>query len=215
MKRFGSVVLVLAILISIGVHFLLFRILIFDEKMTTSEPVRYEVTLKYYKKLPAPQKEQQKRMVKKRKVEGKPLEEKEEIPVREQDEYTPEEKADLTEIEGGQVLQEETADQTERGTVVEERGPKYDRAVEELREKIIGKKMYPQAARRRNIEGVVLVFLELDAGGQPVELRIIQSSGSRILDSAALSLIEKVMPFEHGLDGTLSVEIPIRYDLEE
>lgn len=215
MKRFGSVVLVLAILVSIGVHFLLFRVLVFDHKMTTSEPERYEVTLKYHKELPAPQKDHQKRRVKKREVDEKPIEKKEEIPVQEQDEHIAEEEADITEIEGGQVLQEETADQTDEGTVAEERGPHYDRAVAELRERIIHKKMYPQAARRRNIEGVVLVFLELDAGGQPVELRIIQSSGSRILDNAALSLIEKVIPFEHGLDGTLSVEIPIRYDLEE
>jgi protein TonB len=222
MKRFGSVVLVLAVIVSIGVHFLLFRILVFEEETAGSEPKKYEVTLKYKSRLPTPQKEQQKRQPKKRQVEKKPLEKEEEPPkkeketlVQEQEEET-EEKADYpNEIEGGQVLDEETVLQPDTGSDYEERGQQYERAVSELRERIIRKKVYPQAARRRNIEGVVLIFLELDAGGEPVDLHIIQSSGSRILDKAALSLIEKVIPFEHELEMGLSVKIPIRYDLEE
>ena len=91
----------------------------------------------------------------------------------------------------------------------------YALSIANLRKRILERKIYPQAARRRNIEGVVLIFLELDTSGEPIELRVIRSSGSRILDNAALSLIKKVLPYEHGLERKLSVEIPIRYSLTE
>ena len=90
---------------------------------------------------------------------------------------------------------------------------RYSEAVEGLRRRIMKNKIYPQVARKRNIEGVVQVLLTLDAQGQLLELTILESSGSKILDKAALSLIKKVLPYDHGLGQEFSVKIPIRYDL--
>jgi protein TonB len=58
--------------------------------------------------------------------------------------------------------------------------------------------LYPQMARRRNIEGVVGVHFEIGMDGGLVSVRVNHSSGSSILDRAAVSLIEKICPIKNS-----------------
>ncbi len=69
---------------------------------------------------------------------------------------------------------------------------------------------YPESARRRGIEGVVLVRIEVDAGGEPVACAIAESSGSIALDDAALRAARK-WRFENGPG---SVDVPFRFAIE-
>lgn len=84
-----------------------------------------------------------------------------------------------------------------------------------LREKILKIQIYPAAARKKGLQGVVLLRLELDSEGNIIALQVMRSSGHKILDRAAVSLLKKVVPYDHGTGRSIAVEIPIKYSLVE
>jgi protein TonB len=235
MKRFRFLVLLFSILVSLGVHSLIFlRFAGDDEVKTLPETSMYTVTLKYASRPARVQQEREERTImrrRKQKPEKKPPREPEE-PVRREEnvlapeppvesEAPPEEEFSASaESEAPSILEkEESTSMEENGTDVPvgtqrtDDEMRYDEVIAGLRSRIIENLIYPQVARKRNIEGVVQVVLSLDEHGKEVELQILESSGSKILDRAALSLIRKVLPYEHGLGRGFSVQIPIRYDL--
>jgi protein TonB len=71
------------------------------------------------------------------------------------------------------------------------------------------------AARARNIEGVVKLEFTLDRSGQIVSSRIIQSSGSPLLDEEAMAMIRRAAPLPappQQVPGTaLSLAVPIKF----
>jgi protein TonB len=76
--------------------------------------------------------------------------------------------------------------------------------------------IYPPMARRRNIQGIVGVSFEIDYNGGLSAARVDHSSGSAILDNAALSLIKKMpLPKNVMLNRTLVLNINIEYKLTE
>ena len=232
MKRFRSAVLVLAIAFSLGLHSLLFfRFFLIETDTVSSKPSMYQVTLKYFSAPAEVRKEQPKKRLKREKKkqepEKEPVEKEEEPEIQEepvvQDEPDVQiensvkdesempregEKEGIAETEESELFDDRNGVQ-----VIEEEDIRYNEAIAGLRNNIMKNKIYPQVARKRNIEGVVQVLLKLDEHGQLVELQILESSGSKILDKAAISLIRKVLPFDHGLGRGFSVKIPIRYDL--
>lgn len=75
---------------------------------------------------------------------------------------------------------------------------------------------YPIAARRRGIEGLVLLSVEVSPSGRAASIRIAESSGSRLLDEAAQRAVEqwRFSPARHaGLPVASFVEIPVRFRL--
>ena len=102
----------------------------------------------------------------------------------------------------------------------EYREPDGNREYEELLVYISGlirqNLLYPQMARRRNIEGVVGVHFEIGPDGGLVSVRVNHSSGSSILDRAAVSLIEKICPIKSGaIKRSMALHINITYELTE
>ncbi|MDR0662828.1 MAG: energy transducer TonB [Spirochaetaceae bacterium] len=74
--------------------------------------------------------------------------------------------------------------------------------------------LYPQMARRRNIEGVVRLQFVIGKDGSLVSARVDRSSGSSILDKAAVSLIEKICPIKgSAIKRSMSLHININYEL--
>jgi protein TonB len=73
-------------------------------------------------------------------------------------------------------------------------------------------KNYPQTAKRRGIEGTAIVEFSIDIKGMPENVKIEKSSGSDILDSAALSTITRAAPFPHDIR---SIKVPISFRLEK
>lgn len=69
---------------------------------------------------------------------------------------------------------------------------------------------YPLAARRRGIEGVVLLHVRFDASGQPEEISVRTSSGSAMLDDAARDAVAR-WRFRGGAAGAL--ELPFTFRL--
>jgi TonB family protein len=74
-------------------------------------------------------------------------------------------------------------------------------------------KHYPYIARRRGIQGTVLIFVHLNKNGELKDVVLRKSSGHEILDMSAVELIKKATPFRHGYHSNLKIEIPITYKL--
>ncbi|RUM42715.1 MAG: hypothetical protein DSY35_04860 [Desulfurobacterium sp.] len=78
------------------------------------------------------------------------------------------------------------------------------------------RKFYPPIARRMGIEGIVKVKITLDRTGKLKEVKVVSSSGSKILDRATVKLMKKCrfppLPPEYNGEE-FSVEVPIRYTL--
>ncbi|WP_295899037.1 energy transducer TonB [uncultured Vibrio sp.] len=76
---------------------------------------------------------------------------------------------------------------------------------------------YPRSAKRRNIQGNVLVEVWLDEEGEQTNLIIVNSSGHQILDSAALRGISEWEFRQHKTQGHAiahRVQIPINFKLD-
>ena len=72
---------------------------------------------------------------------------------------------------------------------------------------------YPPQAR--GVQGVVSLAFNIDRHGNLVSSRIVKSSGSALLDAAALDLIKRAAPFPPPpaeiADSELSFVVPIRF----
>ena len=113
-----------------------------------------------------------------------------------------------------EYAEEEAAEEViEVPPVAKEPAVDFSSVIHGIRKKLIQKKIYPYAARKKGIQGIVFILLKLDEQGYLIELRVTQSSGYKILDKAAVSLIKKVVPYEHGTGQPISIEIPIKYSL--
>ncbi|MEJ2730902.1 MAG: energy transducer TonB, partial [Deltaproteobacteria bacterium] len=77
--------------------------------------------------------------------------------------------------------------------------------------------LYPLKARRLGYEGIVMLKVLIDENGRVDDLMVLESSGHRVLDRAALSAVKKWL-FEPGTEGGVKkkmwVKIPIRFDLK-
>lgn len=75
---------------------------------------------------------------------------------------------------------------------------------------------YPKRARRRGYEGTVVLEVLVNGKGRVKELRILTSSGHRVLDRAALKSVNGWL-FEPGMVGDEKVDmwvrVPVRFEL--
>jgi protein TonB len=74
---------------------------------------------------------------------------------------------------------------------------RFARYVEDWRLKIerVGNLNYPEAARQFKLYGSMLVTVSIRADGSVEEIKIDRSSGNRILDAAAVRIVEMSAPF--------------------
>jgi periplasmic protein TonB len=77
---------------------------------------------------------------------------------------------------------------------------------------------YPQEARRRGLQGKVLLRVEVSAQGMPLSVAVATSSGYGALDQAALAAVERWRFTPATRDGAPvagAAEVPIQFRLEE
>jgi len=74
-----------------------------------------------------------------------------------------------------------------------------------VKEKIIKKIVYPEIARRRNIEGNVKIGFIVLRNGEVEEIKVIKSSKYEILDKNSINIIKSALPFPKFPD-TLNYE---------
>jgi len=76
---------------------------------------------------------------------------------------------------------------------------------------------YPLTARRRGIEGTVLLRVEIHAHGHCQHVRVKRSSGHAVLDRAAVEAVRqwRFVPARRGSQAvTAAVEVPITFRLD-
>jgi len=77
--------------------------------------------------------------------------------------------------------------------------------------------IYPELAKQMRQEGLVMLNVDVDSQGSPIKVEIVQSSGFRLLDQAALKTVSH-WKFQPGRIGNLAIEsqvrVPVRFKLE-
>src|SRR4030042_3631575 len=73
-------------------------------------------------------------------------------------------------------------------------------------------KTYPLIARKRGVEGTVLVRFRIDAKGSQQDVKIVRSSGYQILDDEVQKMLKKASPFPE-LNG--EIVIPVTFKLKD
>ena len=77
---------------------------------------------------------------------------------------------------------------------------------------------YPELSRQMRQEGLVMLAVDVDRQGLPIKIEILQSSGFRLLDQAAVKAVGH-WKFQPGRIGDFPVEsevtVPVRFRLEQ
>ena len=76
---------------------------------------------------------------------------------------------------------------------------------------------YPRTSIKRNQQGKVMVEVIINLSGDPVDVKVLKSSGYRLLDQAALAWVERLefMPFVSlGHAETAKIHIPVLFKLD-
>jgi protein TonB len=79
--------------------------------------------------------------------------------------------------------------------------------------KIRNSVQYPARAKKRNLQGRVIISVTIGAGGEISELKITQSSGHKILDRSVVKAVKESAPFSSPPDGPVTVIVPIQFRL--
>jgi protein TonB len=78
---------------------------------------------------------------------------------------------------------------------------------------------YPKKAYEKNEEGVVVLKMSIDAGGNLTGVNLMSSSGSRLLDEGAIGVVRSAAPYEplpHSYNlSNLHIVASFRYKLME
>ncbi len=77
-------------------------------------------------------------------------------------------------------------------------------------------KQYPDRARERDLNGVTIVLFSISASGKLRSVRIVSSSGSSIIDRAAIATVRRASPFPRiprGMSAPHEFRAPIRFKI--
>ena len=80
------------------------------------------------------------------------------------------------------------------------------------------KPFYPRVARRRGMQGMVILEVEVNVEGIPQKIEIEVSSGFKLLDVAALESVREwhfIPAQRNGMAVVASVDVPVRFVLNE
>jgi len=75
---------------------------------------------------------------------------------------------------------------------------------------------YPRRARKKGLQGTVMLKVLVNAGGRVEDLKLLHSSGHAILDKAAMAAVKKWLFAPGAVNGTparMWVKVPIRFKL--
>ena len=91
--------------------------------------------------------------------------------------------------------------------------------IEGLSGSLSGRVGYPLAARRRHVQGVVILRMRLAADGRVLGVRLSRTSGHPILDEAAVASVSRVdllpaPPPGVPWDDQRELPVPIRFRLQ-
>ncbi len=92
-----------------------------------------------------------------------------------------------------------------------------NRYISGVKIKAEGAKTYPIAARMRNVEGTAVLQIGVVRSGALASAHIVQSSGSKTLDTAAIKAVRAAAPFgsfpKELQQDKIQVQLPFRFNL--
>ena len=88
-----------------------------------------------------------------------------------------------------------------------------ERLYKEIRDRVMKNVEYPERARRTGLEGKVVTSFTLREDGSIVDAKVVKSSGSTVLDEAALKALAR-SSFKQKRERSVSVVLPIEYKLK-
>ena len=88
----------------------------------------------------------------------------------------------------------------------------YAQTVHHVRGQVLDKLSYPSIARRMGWSGKCVLGFVLCADGSVEELKVLESTGHKVLDRAALQAVAANAPFSGGYPRT-EVKLPINFQL--
>ena len=73
---------------------------------------------------------------------------------------------------------------------------------------------YPPMAMRNKWEGTTVVQLRFSPEGKVMEISVVEKSGHKILDEAAVKMIDSASPLPPPPEGVRTVRVPIKFRLD-
>jgi protein TonB len=91
-------------------------------------------------------------------------------------------------------------------------GPSVAERFATIQRRVSGEVSYPPIARAREVTGESQIEFAIDRAGNPVDISTIESSGSALLDRAAVRAVENAapLPWIHG-----RIIVPVRFQLDD
>ncbi|MGN1394617.1 MAG: energy transducer TonB [Succinivibrionaceae bacterium] len=86
--------------------------------------------------------------------------------------------------------------------------------ITQLLNKIKSILVYPAKAQRMEITGTVYIQINIDKNGNIISYKLDKSSGSSILDNAAIDTVKKILATKLNTTHEVLLILPIRYQLE-
>jgi len=129
------------------------------------------------------------------------------VQVQQEEELPPSTTASL--LESSQARQEKTG-------VDSSRADELTRFLQDVRNRLEQAKRYPWLARIQGQEGTVRVQFMIDLSGEAHEIRLLESSRSKILDQEAVETVKRVGRFSHlpvSWNKTIQVNVPLVFQL--
>lgn len=81
-----------------------------------------------------------------------------------------------------------------------------------------GHKRYPSAARRKRVQGEAVVKFKIDRSGRVIARSLSNGSGARILDDAAIAILDRASPLPKPptqmVGNEFELTLPIRYQVK-
>ena len=109
----------------------------------------------------------------------------------------------------------QSEDTPEEEEVVVEAKPNIKKYLYYVRDRLQENLAYPLMAKRLQIEGTVVVRFIIEENGSVNEdtIKIVKSSGSKILDKQAIITVKNSIPFKPPPEGRIVIEIPVVFEI--
>lgn len=134
----------------------------------------------------------------------------------EREKKEPVKQINLTHLKGkDQIFQMQSEDKPKKEEIIVEAKGKIKKYLFYVRDKLQENLSYPLMAKRLQIEGTVIVRFVIEEDGSVDEnsIKIVKSSGSKILDMQSIITVKNSIPFKPPPEGKIVIEIPVVFEI--
>lgn len=134
----------------------------------------------------------------------------------EKEKKEPVKQINLTHLKGkDQIFQMKSEDKPKKEEKTIEAKGEIKKYLFYVRDKLQENLSYPLMAKRLQIEGTVIVRFVIEKDGSVNEntIKIVKSSGSKILDKQAIITVKNSIPFKPPPEGRIFIEIPVVFEI--